>query len=468
MDFKSTLSLQGVAVLTESTGYTQSELSTSGQSSVHWDNVTNVPSFAVLTEESDQVFAGNLVLMGGPGQKYLAVIAADNIDAGLAAYGTNGQSAGYAYVGSSATRGGGMFVNATPLDFADNERSTDQVSFYRVNGTSKQVVFSYPYDSSDVLFEGAVTAEGNGSFDGVNVGVHPYHTFYESLWRGSDVTASNYVLKFNVSDTHLNARTGSINFNLVNATKAYLNSLEFGADSIHSLGDLVVDDDATINGSADIGNRMQVRSANVVSATVGYTGWHQLGYLSGNLYYESGDPYLKTSWKWTQSAGTYSPKGALITLGGNSRDGICVYGADGNISQGSSPTTWYEYAKFQNGEVWLKRSAWTTVSSFQNTWTAHGSYPVQYTKDANGFVHLRGLLVRGSTEPAYNVSAFNLPVGYRPTSLKLLIVANHRTNASNIGNELRIDTGGYVYPSAGATGAGSGWISLDGVSFYAG
>ncbi len=44
MDFKNTLTLLGSDVLTATTGYTRTHLSTSGQSSVHWGNLTSTPT----------------------------------------------------------------------------------------------------------------------------------------------------------------------------------------------------------------------------------------------------------------------------------------------------------------------------------------------------------------------------------------------------------------------------------------
>ena len=44
MDFKNSLSLNGTDVLTATTGYTRTHLSTSGQSSVHWGNLTSTPT----------------------------------------------------------------------------------------------------------------------------------------------------------------------------------------------------------------------------------------------------------------------------------------------------------------------------------------------------------------------------------------------------------------------------------------
>ena len=56
---------------------------------------------------------------------------------------------------------------------------------------------------------------------------------------------------------------------------------------------------------------------------------------------------------------------------------------------------------------------YTTVTAFTNSWVDQalvGYPPVSYTKDAMGFVHLRGYLISGTI----NQSALNLPTGFRP------------------------------------------------------
>jgi hypothetical protein len=434
MDFKSTLTLQGVAVLTESTGYTQSELSTSGQSSVHFDNVTDVPAFAVLTETEDQVFAGNLVLTGGAGQKYLAIIAANEVDAGIAAY-SWGTGAGYLYAGSSAGVGGGIFTNNASSDFADNERANNRISFYRINGTSKQVVFSYAYDSSAVLFEDDIWVEGSSTFQedvtvngvltatGVSIGTHPTHTGYQAVWEGAGDAASKYALMFNSTDTILNSRSGTIYFRGANTTRAYidgvgfhtdlgvysdafhshsgssisfkiggtqeayLNTTEFGADKLRSLGDVQVDDDLTVNGSAYIGEVLKVRSTGYVFANLGYTGHSQRPYLAGNIYYSgSGNPADGNNWRCEVNSGAYNTEGGLITVGGNSSAGVDIYAAYGTFSAGSAPPAWKWCASFREDGTFFYTYDWysgSTIASFGGSRYSNQRLRVRTTGDSS-------------------------------------------------------------------------------------
>ena len=101
-------------------------------------------------------------------------LAADTVTAGFEAYGAN-QGTGYAYVGQSASHGGGMFYNGdgTPA-FATGE-TADRVSFYRRTNNANTVVFDYAHNSNTVNFKGEIYAEsgsivlgGTGRIQGVD------------------------------------------------------------------------------------------------------------------------------------------------------------------------------------------------------------------------------------------------------------------------------------------------------------
>lgn len=103
---------------------------------------------------------------------------------------------------------------------------------------------------------------------------------------------------------------------------------------------------------------------------------------------------------------------------------------------------------------------WIEVSSFSNSWTNYGApyYNAAYTKDAHGWVHLRGQIKDGTND----AKCFTLPTGYRPSSeLNLTISANGPVAA-----RLSIETDGDVKPAS--AGAVTGRIALDGVVFYVG
>jgi hypothetical protein len=100
--------------------------------------------------------------------------------------------------------------------------------------------------------------------------------------------------------------------------------------------------------------------------------------------------------------------------------------------------------------------------TFLNSWvnydtTTYG--PAGYRKDANGFVHLRGLVKNGTSTTA---TMFILPAGYRPGRDVLLSQA---TAASGTGsaNDFRITKDGYVQFNLGGS---TSWSSIH-ATFYA-
>jgi hypothetical protein len=108
----------------------------------------------------------------------------------------------------------------------------------------------------------------------------------------------------------------------------------------------------------------------------------------------------------------------------------------------------------------LDQSAWHDVAYTNNWQRFDPTYnPVQYWKDSQGIVHLRGLM-KGGTPGANNAGrAFTLPEGYRPTYRQLHAVC---TNNNTLG---RVDVlaNGNVVVVSGHTS----WVSLDSIAFRA-
>jgi hypothetical protein len=97
-----------------------------------------------------------------------------------------------------------------------------------------------------------------------------------------------------------------------------------------------------------------------------------------------------------------------------------------------------------------------------DTWVIYSAsyYAPAYTRDANGFVHFRGVIKDGS--PA-NATITTLPSGFRPSKNQL--VTGNASTSGGAGVQIQITTVGVV------NAAFSGDVtltSLDGVSFYAG
>lgn len=93
---------------------------------------------------------------------------------------------------------------------------------------------------------------------------------------------------------------------------------------------------------------------------------------------------------------------------------------------------------------------------FQGGWTnwGHGYAPLSYYKDAQGFVHLEGMISSGN----HTVPIFTLPSDHIPTDGNTHMY--HAFYNANAVTTLRIDPQGNVY-----VGNYSSWVSLDGIFF---
>ena len=97
-------------------------------------------------------------------------------------------------------------------------------------------------------------------------------------------------------------------------------------------------------------------------------------------------------------------------------------------------------------------------ATFTNSWSDYSasSYAASYCIDGWGFVHLRGAIKNAS---ASGTSAFTLPVGYRPSYNKNLPSDCY----AGAYGRVTISPDGSVTPYGDYR-----YISLDGISFYAG
>lgn len=83
------------------------------------------------------------------------VLTGDLYNAGFEAYGA-GQGTGYLFVGQSSIYGGGVFYNGDGNPAFATGEAADQISFYRMTNSTKEVVFSYPHNSNNVTFRGNI------------------------------------------------------------------------------------------------------------------------------------------------------------------------------------------------------------------------------------------------------------------------------------------------------------------------
>ena len=116
-----------------------------------------------------------------------------------------------------------------------------------------------------------------------------------------------------------------------------------------------------------------------------------------------------------------------------------------------------------DGDLWVDTSTPTwTAPTFQNSWVNYGSEwnSAGYYKDANGVVHLRGLVKSGSIG-----AIFTLPAGYRPTATWLFICASNSSATPPGYARVDINTSGSVSLNTYSANSNNGWVSLDGITF---
>ena len=111
-----------------------------------------------------------------------------------------------------------------------------------------------------------------------------------------------------------------------------------------------------------------------------------------------------------------------------------------------------------------------------NDWEAYSAtatYSASYAKDANGFVHLRGALKTDGSGGSGLQKITTFPTGFAPNKTVRLPVAITYTHATPVGTITIVgtiggpsDVGGMT-PTANLDTDGT-FLSLDGVSFYAG
>jgi hypothetical protein len=106
---------------------------------------------------SNTNFDGNIILgsTSKASNTFVRVLAGDNHNAGIEAYG-NSQGTGYLFVGESSNVGGGVFYNGNGIPSFATGEIVDTVAFYRKNAGTNEVVFSYTNTSNDVTFRGDV------------------------------------------------------------------------------------------------------------------------------------------------------------------------------------------------------------------------------------------------------------------------------------------------------------------------
>jgi ribosome modulation factor len=178
--------------------------------------------------------------------------------------------------------------------------------------------------------------------------------------------------------------------------------------------------------------------------------------------------------------GVYNPNAGTITVTGDAKTAFWMERIDGYAINAKTTTGDLEYggtsgiptrlAVGSTGQLlgvaagvpaWQGDTAWT-APTLTNSWVNYGSGGygnAGYRKDADGFVHLRGLVKNGSSVGA---TIFTLPAGYRPAF-------NGLYSAWNTSGAARINIGsdGTVVIDTQIGSPGTAYQSLDGVTFLA-
>ena len=158
----------------------------------------------------------------------------------------------------------------------------------------------------------------------------------------------------------------------------------------------------------------------------------------GLYLYDSAGTNVKTVWDATY-VNSSSPTNMNITASATFNNGLTV---SGTVTLPSTTTI--------GAKTWI-------APTLLNSWVNYGQVfnEAGYFKDANGVVHIRGLVKNGTG------TIFTLPSGYCPTAQHIFL----QTCNPNVWARVDVTTGGDVFVSAYGTNGTNGWVSLDGITF---
>ena len=155
----------------------------------------------------------------------------------------------------------------------------------------------------------------------------------------------------------------------------------------------------------------------------------------------------------------------------NSPQGVDNTGYVNVITQDSNNNCIQMYVPANKDAMYMRRyyanawSGWIAAcgevdtwhnASYQNGWKTAGDGVVQYTKTADGTVHLRGVATGGSLDE--NAAIINLPAGYRPSRYIYKKALNNSYGTAILG----INTNGDVTVKKNVD---NNWLCLDDISF---
>jgi hypothetical protein len=149
-----------------------------------------------LRGNASDTMSGNLTVDNGTSSSIL-VQSDDGGTSGIYLRG-NSQGTGFVEVGQSSTYGGGMYYNGDGSPAFASGEASDTIGFYRMSNGTRTEVFSYPYSSNTVTFNGSIAV--GGTVDGRDVAADG--TKLDGIESGAtaDMTASEILTAIKTVD----------------------------------------------------------------------------------------------------------------------------------------------------------------------------------------------------------------------------------------------------------------------------
>jgi hypothetical protein len=342
-----------------------------------------IDSSQFLRKDGNDTFNGNLTVGSTTrsSNTVVRVLSNDSHNAGFEAYG-NSQGTGYLYVGQDASYGGGISYNGDGSPLFAMYESADKITFFRRDNNTTREVFSYPYNTDTVTFNGAIYAT-NGNFSGNIIGKSDNTTEVGTYSTGAikrirmtqggeihfgDTTTSNFL---GLTEGAVNNFGDQDRLGLYcrNELKIYGNSNLLKV-TIPTSGNITFAEGATFGGSI---------SASNLSGT--NTGDQSYVATSGSaLTLDDGN----NQWNWATGSHAYAPNSLRLwdqysSLGGSGNP--TTYGSilhfsgrsghmDSQLYFGSSGELLYRY-NFYGNNNW---NAWQTLVT-SNNYTSYIKLP---------------------------------------------------------------------------------------------
>jgi hypothetical protein len=166
------------------------------------------------------------------------------------------------------------------------------------------------------------------------------------------------------------------------------------------------------------------------------------------------------TWMALLPAGARPSESLLIAEHHSGTWGMIRVAPDGSIQSTNLPAGASSYLSLQANFYPSSYTGWTNLV-LQNSWVSYGSgYAApQYTKASDGLVSLKGLIKSGTVTG--DTILATLPAGFRPGAR--VLYNGISSNGTATYSRIDIDSGGSIRIETGY----NGWLSLDGMSFYA-